>query len=192
MGQRLAVRYVAPEGRQVNVIGAYFSHGQQVGEFQYECVARLPQRGTKRKSVAERAEPHGVTGAEVGTIDSERFLAFVWRVAGRPATAGEGWRRERPVVIVVDNYSVHKSATVRAAVPSLAAAGIVLFYLPSYSPELSAMEPIWHTVKYHDLTRRSYDQLGDLKQAVEAALGRKAAALQAAHAKSTQLACRYT
>jgi hypothetical protein len=183
------VRYVAPEGRQVNVIGAYFSHGQQVGEFQYECLAKLPQRGTKRKSLAERAEPHGVTGAEVGTIDSERFLAFVWRLAGRPAVAAESWRRERPVVIVVDNYSVHKSALVQAALPSLAAAGIVLFYLPSYSPELSAMEPIWHTVKYHDMSQRSFDQLGALKQAVEAALGRKAAALRAAHADTAQLAC---
>ena len=79
VGQRQTVRYVAPEGRQVNVLGAYFSHGQQVGEFQYECLAKLPQRGTKRKSLAERAEPHGLTAADVGAIDSGRFLAFVWR-----------------------------------------------------------------------------------------------------------------
>jgi len=37
---------------------------------------------------------------------------------------------------------------VQQELDALAAAGIELFYLPSYSPELSGIEPIWHDVKH--------------------------------------------
>jgi hypothetical protein len=49
---------------------------------------------------------------------------------------------------------------VQAARAALTAAAIGFFCLSSYSPELSAMEPIWHTVKCHELTQRSYRELG--------------------------------
>lgn len=45
---------------------------------------------------------------DVGKIDSEVFLAFVWQLGGRPTDAPPDWKRERP--LVVDNYSVHKGA----------------------------------------------------------------------------------
>ena len=186
VGERLAVPYEAAEGRQLNVIGAYFTHGPAAGAFRYECVAKLPQRGTQRISLAERAQRHGLRPEEVGTIDSTRFLAFVWKIAGRPAVASADWRREQPLIIVLDNYSVHKSKPVQAESAALAAAGIFFLYLPSYSPELSAIEPIWHTVKYHELRERSHRVLGPFKQALEATLARKAAALQAASVQTTQ------
>lgn len=186
MGERLAVPYEAAEGRQLNVIGAYFTHGPQAGAFQYECVAKLPQRGSKRISLAERAERHGLRPEEVGTIDSLRFLAFVWKIAGRPAVASAAWRRERPLMIVLDNYSVHKSKPVQAEIAALAAAGICFLYLPSYSPELSAIEPVWHAVKYHELRERSHRVLGAFKQTLEATLDRQALALQATHIETAQ------
>jgi hypothetical protein len=186
VGQRLAVEYEAPEGRAVNVIGASFTHGAQRGEFRFESVAKRPERGTKRKTLLERAEEHGLEAEAVGRIDSERFLAFLWKLAGRPETAGGNWQRERPLVVVLDNYSVHKSAPVQAARAALSAAGIRFFYLPSYSPELSAMEPIWHTVKYHEMTKRSDRQLGAFKGAVEEALHRKAEALRANQSETAQ------
>jgi hypothetical protein len=186
VGQRLAVAYEAPEGRQVNVIGAYVTHGVQRGEFWFESVAKLPERGTKRKTILERAEEHGLEAEAVGRIDSERFLAFLWKLAGRPETAGSDWQREGPLVVVVDNYSVHKSASVQAARAAQSAAGIRFFYLPSYSPELSAMEPIWHTIKYHEMTKRSYRRLGAFKGAVEEALHRKAEALRANRSETVQ------
>lgn len=189
MGERLAVPYEAAEGRQLNVIGAYFTHGPQAGAFQYECVAKLPKRGSKRISLEERAERHGLRPEDVGTIDSTRFLGFVGKIAGRPAVSSADWRRERPLVIVLDNYSVHKSQLVQAEIAALAAAGIFFFYLPSYSPELSGMEPVWHAVKYHELWERSHRVLGAFKQTLEKTLARKAAALKTAHAETTQLLC---
>ena len=90
-------------------------------------------------------------------------------------------------MIWVDNYSVHKSERVKAELPALERAGITLCYLPSYSPELSKIEPIWHPVKHHDLVRRSHAVLGDLLSAVEKTLTEKAADLRAARAKTDQL-----
>ncbi len=182
------VPYQAPQGRRVNAIGLYFSHGPQAGAFQFESYASLPKSRAKqpRTSGAEQAAKHGVRSEEVGVLDSDRFLAFVWRSAGRPEGAGDDWRRERPLMLVLDNYSVHTSEAVQLARPTLKAADIHLIYLPAYAPELSGIEPIWHHVKHHEMSVRSYRTLGDLKQAVDAALRRKQEALRLA-AETTNL-----
>jgi hypothetical protein len=186
VGLRLCVPYEAPQGRRVNGIGAYCTHGREAGRFVYELCASLPKNTAKkqRKTPEEQAAKHDLRVEQVGTIDGERFVRFVWKVAGRPAVYPEGWKRERAMVLVVDNYSVHKSARVQQELPAFAAAGIMLFFLPSYSPELSKIEPIWHTVKHHEMTRRSYAVLGELFRAVEVALARKAHALLAARSKT--------
>ncbi|MBW3624883.1 MAG: transposase [Armatimonadetes bacterium] len=43
-------------------------------------------------------------------------------------------------MIVLDIHSVHTSTEVKEAIPSLKAARVELFHLPSYSPELSERE----------------------------------------------------
>lgn len=176
IGKRLCIPYEAPKGRRVNAIGAYCSHGVEAGRFVWETYASLPKSTAKkqRKTVAEQAAAHDLRAEQVQTIDGERFVAFVWRVAGRPTIHAEGWQRERPLVLVVDNYSVHKCERVEQERAAFAAAGITLFFLPSYSPELSRIEPIWHDVKHHEMTKRSYEILGALLRAVEEALTRKA------------------
>ena len=45
-----------------------------------------------------------------------------------------------PLVIVLDNASLHRSQAVRAALPRLWARGIYFYFLPAYSPELNAIE----------------------------------------------------
>jgi hypothetical protein len=185
------VPYEAPQGRRLNVIGGYFSHGPQAGKFLFESYASLPQSRAKqrRRSLAEQAARHGLSPEEIGVIDSEVFLGFLWRLAGRPPDAPEGWGRERPLVVVVDNYQVHKSERVKAELPHLKAADVYLFYLPAYSPELSKIEAIWHDVKYHYLTERSHQELGTLKPAVDGALLRKSLELRERAAKTARLLC---
>jgi len=179
IGKRLCIPYEAPQGRRVNAIGAYCSHGVEAGRFVWEAYASLPKSTAKkqRKTLAEQAAAHDLRVEQVQTIDGERFVAFVWRVAGRPAVYGAGWKRERPLVLVVDNYSVHKCERVQHERAAFAAAGITLFFLPSYSPELSRIEPIWHDVKHHEMTKRSHEILGELLRAVEAGLTQKASDL---------------
>jgi hypothetical protein len=187
VGMRLCVPYEAPQGRRVNGIGAYCTHGVEAGRFVYELCASLPKSKAKkhRKTLEERAAPHDLRVEQVGTIDGERFVRFVWKVAGRPAIYPAGWKRERPLVLVVDNYSVHTCERVKEERAAFEAAGITLFFLPSYSPELSGIEPIWHDVKYHRMTKRSHEVLGDLFRAVDEALALKANDLLAARSETT-------
>lgn len=181
MGQPVSVAYEAPQGRRVNTLGAYFSHGPLAGHFDFGVYASLPKnRAKKRRLTPEQiAAAHGLTADEVGPITTERFLSFVWRVAGRPPVYLAGWKRERPLVMVVDNYSVHVSQLVKEALPELAAADIYLFFLPPYSPELSDIEPVWQAVKHHEMPERSHAEIRDLKRSVEEALARKADTLLA-------------
>lgn len=188
-GGPVVVPYEAPQGRRVNAIGAYFTHGPQAGRLVAQTWARVPVRRAKkpRKTAAEVAAGHGLREEEIGVLDTARFIDFIWQVAGRPGDAGPEWVRARRLEIVLDNYSVHRSGAVGALRATWAAAGIELRYLPAYSPTLSAIEPVWNTIKQHELPTRSFARLGDLKRAVDEALVRKASALQQATAESTKL-----
>lgn len=188
-GQRLRVPYQAPQGRRVNVIGAYFTHGPDAGRLTYRSWAGLPKSRARkpRTTPEERAAAHGLTVDAVGPIDAERLVAFLWQIAGRPAKAPPTWRRARPLVIALDNYSVHTSQTLLAAQPQLAASQVELVYLARYCPEQSGIEAIWHDVKQHQIPIRSFAQVADLKHAVDAALAHKAHLLRHAQEKSTNL-----
>ncbi len=189
VGARLRVPYQAPQGRRVNVIGAYFTHGPHAGRLEYRSWAVLPKSRAKtpRTTPEARARAQGLTGEEVGPIDAQRLVAFLWQVAGRPVEAAPDWRRTRPLVIALDNYSVHTSQPVVAALPALAAANVELVYLARYCPEQSAIEPVWNDVKQHQIPVRSFERVVDLKRAVDEALARKAQHLQLTHGKPTNL-----
>ena len=176
-GARLTVPYEAPQGRRVNVIGAHFTQGPEAGRLEYQSWAVLPKRRAKKPRMSDeaRAAAQGLRVAEVGPIDAERVVAFLWRVAGRPADAPPDWQRERPLHVAWDNYSVHTSEVVQAAQVQLAAADVHLVSLARYCPEQSEIEPVWNDVKQHQLPIRSFERVADLKHAVDDALARKAA-----------------
>ena len=192
VGEGLNVPYEAPQGRRLNVIGGYISHGPDAGTFCYAAYVGLPKSKSKirRKTDAEIAASYGLRETEIGPIEGERFLAFLWQLAGRPSVYVSDWKRSRPLYIVLDNYSVHKGEAVKAAAAQLDAANVHLFYLPAYSPQLSDIEPVWQAVKHHEMQTRSHTDIKALKQYVEAALARKADALKVRHAENTNLLCR--
>jgi hypothetical protein len=79
----------------------------------------------------------------------------------------------KPLVLVLDNGSLHVSRVVMAAVPALRQEWIYLYHWPPYSSaELNAIEPIFGAIKHHDLVRRRYETLADLEAAVDAAFTR--------------------
>ena len=153
-GTRPLVRYEAPEGRRVNVLGARAPYGP---------VPRL------------------VYESRTGKIDASAVLTFVWRKVAQlptpPAELPEGYRRAKPCVVVLDNSAPHKGPAVRDATPALAAAGVSFFFLPPYSPELNAIEPLWRQVKYEDLPERSHATAAALQAAIDQALDRHVAHL---------------
>jgi hypothetical protein len=100
-GRRVVVPYEAPQGRRVNVVGAFAPYDPAGPRLVFE---------TRRKVQ--------------GRYDAAAHLAFVRRVAGRPATPAPDARRDRPCVVVLDNYSVHHSQATKDALPELAEAGV--------------------------------------------------------------------
>jgi putative transposase len=72
-----------------------------------------------------------------------------------------------PRVVMVDNGSLHRNSIAKTAMPSLWARRIYLYYLPPYSPELNDIEPYFRNLKHHEMPKRSYKSLGDLKEAVD-------------------------
>lgn len=187
IGQTQHIPHEAPQGRRVNAIGASCSHGPQAGGFMFATYASVPKSTAKkaRKTIEERAATHQVDAACLGPIDGERLVAFFWQLSGRPLVHTADWRRERRLIIVLDNYSVHKGDAVKGALSDLEAANIELFYLPSYSPEMSAIEPIWRSVKGHGMPYRTQTVLGQAKQAVDNALAEKARLLRQAKSETT-------
>ena len=162
-GVRPLLRYEAPQGRRVNVLGAVAPVGPQP-RFVYES---------------------RVAGA--GKLDGDALLDFVCRelvgLAGGQAALDAvpaDYRRARPCTIALDNYGVHHSKPVKAALPKLEAIGVSFYYLPPYSPKLNRIEPEWHALKYDRLQDRSFTTGAALKAAVDTALDERAAALVAA------------
>ena len=91
------------------------------------------------------------------TWDSYDFLAFVRALP---------WSKS-PRVVVLDNASLHTSGVVKQARRSLAASGTYLYYLPTYSPELNEVEPVFRQVKYQEIPVRSHATRAGLRAAVE-------------------------
>lgn len=76
-------------------------------------------------------------------------------------------RSKAPRVVVLDNASIHTSKVIRQARRGLAKAGVYLYFLPPYSPDLNQIEPVFRQVKYQEIPQRSYTTRPGLREAVE-------------------------
>ncbi len=74
-----------------------------------------------------------------------------------------------PLVIVLDNASLHRSRTVQDALPRLWAKRIYFYFLPTYRPELNRIEPVFRAIKHYALPERTYTPLAALETAVDRA-----------------------
>jgi hypothetical protein len=125
-----------------------------------------PQR--RRLNVLAAVTPYGPARSLIWarvprTLTTADFLYFVRH--GLPS--GPGLR-----VVVLDNGSIHRNREVQAARGSLREQGIVLYYLPPYSPELNAIEPLFGVVKQYELPERTYPTITGLREAVDGAFTR--------------------
>ena len=107
-------------------------------------------------------EPSLWWGSVDQSFTTDHLLTFIRALA----------RLGTPLVVVLDNASIHVSRRVHEERPALAAAGIEVFYLPPYSPRLNPIESYFGVLKHHDLPHRTYLTLADLDQAVEEAFTR--------------------
>lgn len=72
-----------------------------------------------------------------GSMNSERFIKFLRRLIHNA---------DKPVFLVLDNHSVHRSTKVRQFVEGTDGK-LTLFFLPPYSPELNPDELVWNNLK---------------------------------------------
>ncbi len=140
-GTRALVWDEPPQGRRLNVVGALAVAG---------------------------AAPGLVWASPSGKLDSAAFLDFVWRnVAALPAQLPLGYRRARPCVIVLDNYSVHRSAAGKAAQVDLERVGVGFYYLPQ-----SRVQPHRSVVAPRQVRRPAGTQPPDVRGVADSGRGR--------------------
>jgi transposase len=121
--------------------------------------------------------------------------AFDWLGSPRAFTAPDlvHFLLERPpcpvpLVVVLDNANLHHSHAVREALPALWANRIYFYFLPTYSPELNAIERVFRAIKHYDLPERVYTPQAALEAAVDDAYARYEAKLLAKHSYQPRLA----
>ena len=75
-----------------------------------------------------------------------------------------------PVVIVMDQASIHTSNAIYFKRQEWQEKGIRLFELPTYSPHLNLIEHLWKFMKYHWLEITAYSCWNSLVEYVERVL----------------------
>ena len=73
-------------------------------------------------------------------------------------------------VVIMDNASIHTSEEFEHRIPYWKKQGLVIKYLPPYSPELNLIEILWRRIKYTWLPFSAYESLNALSEALEAIL----------------------
>src|SRR5207245_6816150 len=76
----------------------------------------------------------------------------------------------KKTVVVVDNASIHRSEEFEDRVPYWKKQGLIIKYLPPYSPELNLIEILWRRIKYTWLPFSTYVCLNLLTEALETIL----------------------
>jgi len=73
----------------------------------------------------------------------------------------------KKTVVVMDHASIHRSEAFEDRIPSWKKRGLIIKYLPPYSPELHLLEILWCRIKYTWLPFSAYACLNALIEALE-------------------------
>ena len=123
-------------------------------------VSASDQRGGYNVLSMVSAEGELIYEVEEGHIDSQRYIAFLRRVIEQ---------RTRPIFVISDNVSFHKSADVRRFL-AMNRKKIRLFFLPTHAPELNPDEQVWNDVKNNQLGKQPIKNKLDLHRRIHRAL----------------------
>jgi putative transposase len=97
-------------------------------------------------------------------IGSATVLSYLQKLAKVTLESG------KKMLVVMDNASWHCSGFILSERLELLKSGLMVAYLPVYSPELNLMETVWRSLKYRLLPRCFYDTLGELENDVLAVM----------------------
>src|SRR5437763_15999614 len=65
----------------------------------------------------------------------------------------------KKTVVVIDHASIHTSEAFADRLPSSKNTGLIITYLPTYSPELNLFDIMWRRIKYTWLPYSPYARL---------------------------------
>ena len=75
-----------------------------------------------------------------------------------------------PTLVVMDNASIHTSHHFLDQIENWQEKGLFPYFLPTYSPELNAIEILWRKIKYEWLPFSAYESFNKLQEAVDEVL----------------------
>jgi transposase len=114
----------------------------------YNILSIVTARGEFQSTVVEKS------------VDGPQFVAFLERlIQDRP----------RPLILVVDRASFHRSTVVRQFVRAHRPQ-IRRFFFPAHTPELNPDEPVWNEIKHRRIGRQPVKNKLDLKRRLDTAL----------------------
>jgi transposase len=94
------------------------------------------------------------------SVDGERYVAFLQQLL-------QG--RTRPLILIADQASFHRSAPVRQFVLAHRTP-LRMFFFPTHSPELNPDEPVWNEIKHRQVGKQPIKNKPDLKKRLYSAL----------------------
>lgn len=93
-------------------------------------------------------------------INGKRYVAFLRQLLRT---------RTRPLIVIADRASFHRSAVVRQFVRAHRSQ-IRLFFFPTHSPELNPDEQVWNEIKHRRIGKQPVKNKIDLKKRLRSAL----------------------
>lgn len=94
-----------------------------------------------------------------GNTSGQDTLNFIETLAEQAGSAC-------PTIVFADRASIHTCNAVYAERENWKKRGLIVVYLPPYSPELNLMEGAWQQLKYHDLQVRHFETKEELRRGV--------------------------
>ena len=76
----------------------------------------------------------------------------------------------KKTIVVVDNASMHTSSKFKGKLGEWEENGLIVKYLPTYSPELNLIEIVWRLIKYNWLPLSAYLSFKNLKSELQLVL----------------------
>ncbi len=70
-------------------------------------------------------------------------------------------------IVVIDNASVHTSQKFEEKIPQWKDKGMIIKFLPTYSPELNIIEKLWDHIKYYWLPLSAYSDRETFVKSIE-------------------------
>ena len=129
-----------------------------IGKFGYALRGQAPvyhrfiSRGQRVSAIAAISSS-GLLGVDLttGSVNAENFLDFVHGTLIPEMQPFDGLNKRS--IVILDNCSIHHTSLVKQALQD---AGILVVYLPPYSPDLNPIEEAFSYIKYY---LKNHDEL---------------------------------